>query len=32
MKKDYNNLIKLNGNESESKIAQSIIDAVGFNS
>ena len=32
MKKDYKNLIKLDGNESESKIAESIIDAVGFNS
>ena len=31
-KKDYKNLIKLDGNESESKIAESIIDATGFNS
>jgi adenylate kinase len=31
-KKDYKNLIKINGNESESKIAESIIDAIGFNS
>ena len=31
-KKDYKNLIKLDGNESESKIAESIIDAIGFNS
>ena len=32
LKKDYKNLIKLDGNESESKIAETIIDAVGFNS
>jgi adenylate kinase len=32
LKKDYKNLIKLNGNDSESKIAETIIDAVGFNS
>ena len=32
LKKDYKNLIKLNGNESESKLAEKIIDAVGFNS
>ena len=32
IKKDYKNLIKLNGNDSESKIAETIIDAVGFNS
>ena len=32
VKKNYKNLIKLNGNESESKIAETIIDAVGFNS
>ena len=31
-KKDYKNLIKIDGNMSESKIAESIIDAVGFNS
>ena len=31
-KKNYKNLIKLDGNESESKIAELIIDAVGFNS
>ena len=31
-KKDYRNLIKLDGSESESKIAELIIDAVGFNS
>ena len=31
-KKNYKNLIKLNGNESESKIAETIIDAIGFNS
>ena len=32
LKKDYKNLIKLNGNDSESKIAETVIDAVGFNS
>ena len=32
IKKDYKNLIKLDGNESESKIADSIINAVGYNS
>ena len=32
LKKDYKNLIKLDGNEPESKIAESIIDAIGFNS
>ena len=32
IKKDYKNLMKLNGNDSESKIAETIIDAVGFNS
>ena len=31
-KKNYKNLIKLSGNESESKIAETIIDAIGFNS
>ena len=30
--KDYKNLIKIDGNQSESKIAESVIDAVGFNS
>ena len=32
LKKDYKNLIKLNGNDSESKIAETVINAVGFNS
>ena len=32
LKKEYKNLIKLDGNESESKLAEKIIDAVGFNS
>lgn len=32
LKKDYKNLIKLSGNDSESKIAETVINAVGFNS